>query len=106
MKRFIVSLVLLALPLWATAAEVFINPQNPAAMTDDERKELRDYEIQVVEYLNGINVDVSVARRGGNLGFSPQNRKPEELIAIISKKVKADKKNYEVSTTNKLPGKS
>jgi hypothetical protein len=105
MKRNILLLVLFAVPLWAVAAEVFINPKNPTTITDDEKKELREYQIKVVQYLNGIDVDVTIVRRGGNLGFEPKNRKPEELIAILTKKVKADKKDLEVSTTNKLPAK-
>ena len=103
MKKSIVLLSLLALPLWATAAEVFINPKNAAPITAEEKKELREYQIKVVEYLNEIGVDVDVVRRGGNLGLEPKNKKPAELIAILNKKVKADKKDFEVSMTNRLP---
>lgn len=102
MNKFVVLLVLLALPLWAGAAEVFINPKNPGSITEEEKEELRGYQIKIVQHLNQIGVDVDIVRRGGNLGLEPKNKKPEELIAILNQKLKADKKDLEVSMTNRL----
>jgi hypothetical protein len=102
MKKLIVLLALLVLPLWASAAEVFINPKTPGSITEEGKKELREYQLKVVQHLNEIGVDVDIVRRGGNLGFEPKNKKPEELVAILNKKLKADKKDFEVSMTNRL----
>jgi hypothetical protein len=105
MKKVVALVILLVLPLSATAAtdEVFINPPNPDTISAKDKEELRRYQVEVVQYLNQAGVDVDIVRRGGNLGLKPKNKTTDELIAVVVKKLKKDGKKLDVSTTNKLP---